>query len=83
MPDYGMADSLMSAFGMRRKGLCPDCGSEMKGGECEECGYGNEEEDDDEEGDEQDSSNVSVLLEIRDDLQRLSNKIADLIKNGD
>ena len=79
MSDYGMADSLMSAFGMRRKGLCPDCGGEMKGGECEECGYGNEEEDDDEE----ESSNVSVLLEIRDDLQRLSNKIAELIKNGD
>lgn len=79
MSDYGMADSLMSAFGMRRKGLCPDCGGGMKGGECEECGYGNEEEDDDEE----ESSNVSVLLEIRDDLQRLSNKIAELIKNGD
>jgi tRNA(Ile2) C34 agmatinyltransferase TiaS len=69
----------MSAFGMRRKGLCPDCGGGMKGGECEECGYGNEEEDDDEE----EPSNVSALLEIRDDLQRLSNKIAELIKNGD
>lgn len=83
MSNYGMPDSLMSAFGMRRKGLCPDCGGGMKGGECEECGYGNKEEDDDEEGDEEDSSNVSALLEIRDDLQRLSNKIAELIKNGD
>lgn len=80
MPEYGMADSLMSAFKMRRKGLCPDCGGGMKGGECEECGYGNEEEEDD---DEEESSNVSVLLEIRDDLQRLSNKIAKLIENGD
>ena len=83
MPKYGMADSLMSVFGMRRKRSCPDCGTEMENGECEECGYGNEEKDDDEEGDEEDSSNVSVLLEIRDDLQRLSNKIAELIKNGD
>ena len=79
MPKYEMADSLMSAFGMRRKGLCPDCGGEMKNGECEECGYGKEEEEDDEE----ESSNVSALLEIRDDLQRLSNKIAKLIENGD
>jgi uncharacterized Zn finger protein (UPF0148 family) len=72
------ADSFMKIFGMKRAKSCPDCGSPVEpNGECPECGYGEEEEG------EEEGMDVGALLEIRDDLQRIANKIADLIKNGD
>jgi hypothetical protein len=47
-----------------------------------ECGYG-EEEDGEEMESEEEGVDVGALLEIRDDLQRLMNKLADLIKDSD
>lgn len=74
-----MADSFMNIFGLKRAKSCPDCGSPLEGdGSCSECGYGEQEMESESEGVE-----TGALLEIRDDLQRLANKIADLIKNSD
>lgn len=73
------ADAFMSIFGMKRSKGCPDCGSPVEAnGTCSECGYGEDEMESESEGVE-----TGTLLEIRDDLQRLVNKIADLIKNSD
>lgn len=78
-----MADSFMSIFGMKRAKGCPDCESPLEfNGCCPECGYG-EEEDGEEMESEEEGVDVGALLEIRDDLQRLMNKLADLIKDSD
>ena len=58
---------------------CPDCGSPMSGGECPECGYGAEEGDmEEEEGIE-----MQQLLDIKDELQKVVEKINRLIVNSD
>lgn len=62
---------------LSNKKLCPDCGFPMQNNECPECGYGMED-DGEEEGVE-----VSSLLEILDDIERIKSKVKKLIENAD
>ena len=60
---------------------CPDCGCDMKSnGTCPECGYG-EEEDMKSEGNDEEEEGVDTqgLLDLKDDLQRVIEKINRLI----
>ena len=56
---------------------CPECESPLESdGCCSECGYGEEEEDDGEgEGDD----HMDRMKELRDDLQRVVDKLSKLI----
>lgn len=63
------------------KKYCPDCGCDMKSnGTCPDCGYG-EEDDAEEEGEE--NGHMQAMMDIRDDLQRVVEKLGRLISNGD
>ncbi len=80
-----LTDAIVGILGGRSS--CPDCGSLslMEGqGCCGECGYdseGEEEEEDEEEEDE--NMSLQELLDVKDDLQRLVEKVNRLIvKNG-
>lgn len=56
---------------------CPDCGSPMEpDGSCSECGYGESEDNGEMESEGEDSSRMA---EIRDDLQRVVDKLSKLI----
>lgn len=67
--------ALGSLLGGTGKEYCPDCGCDMKSnGTCPECGYGEEEGED--EGEEMD---VQAIMDIRDDLQRVVEKLGRLI----
>ncbi len=72
-----LTDALMMIIGAPKsdKGRsCPECDCSMESdGTCSECGYG---EDEMEEGGEEGSDR---LVEIRDDLQRIVDKISKLI----
>ena len=58
---------------------CPECGSPMEAdGTCSECGYGEEEEDECEEEGE-DGGHMERMVELRDDLQRVVDKLSKLI----
>ena len=73
--------ALGSLMGGGSKDYCPDCGCDMKSnGTCPECGYGEEEEDDMEE---EEGAGTQELLDIKNDLQRVMEKIDRLIVNGD
>jgi hypothetical protein len=67
------------------KDYCPDCGCDMQSnGVCPDCGYGEEngkEEDEKENGEE--SSHMQAMMDLRDDLQRIVEKLGRLISNGD
>lgn len=58
---------------------CPECDSPLESdGCCSECGYGEEEEyEDEEEGEEGDHN--ERMIEVRDDLQRVVDKLSKLI----
>ena len=57
---------------------CPECESPLESdGCCSECGYGEEEEDDGEGEDE--DGHMERMVEIRDDLQRVVDKLSKLI----
>jgi tRNA(Ile2) C34 agmatinyltransferase TiaS len=59
---------------------CPDCGCDMKSnGACPECGYGEEEDDMEEE----EGPDLQAIMDIKNDLQRVMEKIDRLIVNGD
>ena len=63
---------------------CPDCGCDMKSnGTCPECGYGEEDDMKSEGGEEDDEEEEGVdtqaLLDLKDDLQRVIEKINRLI----
>jgi len=59
---------------------CPECDSPMEAdGTCSECGYGEEEEYEDEGGEEEDNGHMERMVEIRDDLQRVVDKLSKLI----
>lgn len=63
------------------KEYCPDCGCDMQSnGTCPECGYG--EDEGEEEGGEE-SSHMQAMMDLRDDLQRIVEKLGRLISNGD
>lgn len=69
--------ALGSLLGGTGKQYCPDCGCDMKSnGTCAECGYG-EEMDKEEEGDE--GEHMQAMMDLRDDLQRIVEKLGRLI----
>ena len=58
---------------------CPECDSPMESdGTCSECGYGEDEEGYEDEG-EKDDGHMDRMIEIRDDLQRVVDKLSKLI----
>lgn len=70
--------ALGSLFGGGGKEYCPDCGCDMKSnGTCPECGYG--EDDGEMEDDGGEEMDLQALLDIKDDLQRVMDKINRLI----
>lgn len=83
---------LLIALGMGGAGkeYCPDCGCDLgSNGSCPDCGYGDEEMEDEEEGEEEgedegeESGQAQALLDIKNELQRVMEKIDRLIVNGD
>jgi hypothetical protein len=71
--------ALGSLFGNSGKSYCPDCGCDMKSnGTCPDCGYG-EDEGEEEGGEESEGMDLQALLDIKDDLQRIIDKINRLI----
>ncbi len=63
------------------KQYCPDCGCDLKSnGCCPDCGYG---EDEMESEDKEESMQAQTLLDIKNELQRVMEKIDRLIVNGD
>lgn len=60
---------------------CPECDSPMESDNtCSECGYGEEEDMMEEEDDgEEESGHMERMVEIRDDLQRVVDKLSKLI----
>ena len=61
------------------KDYCPDCGCDMKSnGTCPDCGYGEEEDDTEEEGGEEEMD-MQAIMDIRDDLQKLVEKLGRII----
>lgn len=75
----------MSLFPMGGQGkTCPDCGCSMNGGECPECGYGSEDEGEDDGEMESEGASIQELMDLKDDLQRVMEKVNRLIvKSGD
>ena len=73
---------LMIALGsmmpnMAKKPCCPDCGGEMDGNECMDCGYG---ADDTEEEDEQ--AETQSLLDLKKQLQSAIELVDRMIVNN-
>jgi hypothetical protein len=69
-----------SLLGGGGKDYCPDCGCDMKSnGTCPDCGYGEEEEDDMEEEGEEEGMDMQAIMDIRDDMQKLVEKLGRLI----
>lgn len=60
---------------------CPECDSPMESdGTCSECGYGEEDDMMKEEDDgEEEDGHMERMVEIRDDLQRVVDKLSKLI----
>ena len=72
--------ALGSLMGGGSRDYCPDCGCDMKSnGACPECGYGEEEDDMGEE----EGPDLQAIMDIKNDLQRVMEKIDRLIVNGD
>jgi hypothetical protein len=59
---------------MAKKPCCPDCGGEMDGKECLDCGYGGEDD-----GEEEGGSETQALLDARKALQTAMELIDRLI----
>lgn len=73
--------ALGSLMGGGSKDYCPDCGCDMKSnGACPDCGYGEEEEEDDME---EEGPDLQAIMDIKNELQRVMDKIDRLIVNGD
>lgn len=74
--------ALGSLMGGGSKDYCPDCGCDLKSnGSCPDCGYGEEEEGDDME--EEEGPDLQAIMDIKNELQRVMEKIDRLIVNGD
>lgn len=59
---------------------CPECDSPMEAdGTCPECGYGEEDDMMEEEDDGEEEMHNERMVEIRDDLQRVVDKLSKLI----
>jgi tRNA(Ile2) C34 agmatinyltransferase TiaS len=73
--------ALGSLMGGGSKDYCPDCGCDMRSnGTCPDCGYGEEEDEDDME---EEGPDLQAIMDIKNDLQRVMEKIDRLIVNGD
>lgn len=70
--------ALGSLMGGGGKDYCPDCGCDLKSnGCCPDCGYGEDEEEDDME--EEEGPDLQAIMDIRDELQRVVEKLGRLI----
>jgi predicted amidophosphoribosyltransferase len=79
MAKKNLTDALMLIIGGPKKHSCPECESDMEADNtCSECGYGETEDDGESEMEEGDAS-ADRLMEIRDDLQRIVDKISKMI----
>ena len=71
--------ALGSLMGGGSKDYCPDCGCDLKSnGSCPDCGYGEEEEDDGME-EEEEGPDLQAIMDIRDELQKVVEKLGRLI----
>ena len=71
-------------MGSKKGKSCPECESPLESdGCCSECGYGEEEDDmgemDDMGEDEGEDMHNERMIELRDDLQRVVDKLSKLI----
>lgn len=85
MAKKSLTDALMLIIGAPKKRSCPECGSPMESdGSCSECGYGESEdqggeyENGEEEGGEE-GDHMNRMTEIRDDLQRVVDKLSKIL----
>jgi len=64
-----------------RSRSCPECESPLESdGCCSECGYGEEEDMEmEDEGEGEDDGHMERMIELRDDLQRVVDKLSKLI----
>lgn len=70
--------ALGSLMGGGSKDYCPDCGCDLKSnGACPDCGYGEEGDMEEEDGGEE--MHMQAMMDIRDDLQKLVEKLGRLI----
>lgn len=70
--------ALGSLMGGGSRDYCPDCGCDMKSnGTCPDCGYGEEEDMEEEDGEEE--MDMQAIIDIRDDLQKLVEKLGRII----
>ena len=83
MAKKSLTDALMLIIGAPKKRSCPECGSPMESdGSCSECGYGGKEEEggEYENGEEEgESDHMERMTEIRDDLQRVVDKLSKML----
>jgi tRNA(Ile2) C34 agmatinyltransferase TiaS len=80
MAKKNLTDALMLIIGGPKKHSCPECESDMESdGTCSECGYGESEDEEGEEAGEYEGESSERLMEIRDDLQRIVDKISKMI----
>ena len=72
---------LGSPMGSKKEKSCPECESPLESdGCCSECGYGEEEGEYEEEGGEEGKDmHNERMIELRDDLQRVVDKLSKLI----
>lgn len=75
---------LGSPMGSKKGKSCPECESPLESdGCCSECGYGEEEDDmgemEDMGEDEGEDMHNERMIELRDDLQRIVDKLSKLI----
>lgn len=82
MAKKSLTDALMLIIGSPKKRSCPECDSPMESdGTCSECGYGESEEEGgeyEEEGGEE-GDHMERMTEIRDDLQRVVDKLSKML----
>lgn len=70
--------ALGSLMGGGSRDYCPDCGCDMKSnGTCPDCGYGEKEDMEEEDGEEE--MDMQSIMDIRDDLQKLVEKLGRII----
>lgn len=83
MAKKSLTDALMLVIGAPKKRSCPECDSPMESdGSCSECGYGESEDEggEYENGeDEGESDHMDRMTEIRDDLQRVVDKLSKML----
>lgn len=82
MAKKSLTDALMLIIGAPKKRSCPECESPMESdGYCSECGHGESEEEggEYESGEEEGGDHMERMTEIRDDLQRVVDKLSKML----